>query len=188
MAAASACYVSPDRWFTPHFAVCAEFSLSLLVMPLLIGLERILPFGLLVGFNVLIVLGPLLLRRFGIFGMFTFGKLDLFLSRFVSNFAGFATPLMSIRPGSFGVVRLRLVLLVLIFLAGGPPLSNPSSYVGPDSLSIYSMRLGGRCHDRIYHVDRSDGFDVTHFGFFLNSSLAPVLRFRRSFVSVCNAL
>ena len=28
-----------------------------------------------------------------------------------------------------------------------------------------------------YHVDRSDEFVVTHFGFFLNSSLAPVLRF-----------
>ena len=72
--------------------------------------------------------------------------------------------------------------------AGGPPLSNPSSYVGRGSLSIYAMRLGGRCHDRIYHVDRSDEFDVTHFGFFLNLSLAPVLRFRRSFVSVCNVL
>ena len=72
--------------------------------------------------------------------------------------------------------------------AGGPPLSGPSSHVGRGSLSIYSMRLGGRCHDRIYHVDRSDWFDVTHFGFFLNSSLAPVLRFRRCFVSVCNVL
>ena len=28
LAAASACYVSPDRWFTPHFSVLAEFSLS----------------------------------------------------------------------------------------------------------------------------------------------------------------
>ena len=28
LAAVSACYVSPDRWFTPHFSVCAEFSLS----------------------------------------------------------------------------------------------------------------------------------------------------------------
>ena len=28
LAAASACYVSPDRWFTPHFSVRAEFSLS----------------------------------------------------------------------------------------------------------------------------------------------------------------
>ena len=72
--------------------------------------------------------------------------------------------------------------------AGGPPLSNPSSYVGRGSLSICTMRLGGRCHDRIYHVDRADEFDVTHSGFFLNSSLAPVLRFRRSFVSVRNVL
>ena len=29
LAAASACYVLPDRWFTPHFAVYAEFSLCL---------------------------------------------------------------------------------------------------------------------------------------------------------------
>ena len=28
LAAATACYVLPNRWFTPHFAVFAEFSLS----------------------------------------------------------------------------------------------------------------------------------------------------------------
>ena len=28
LAAASMCAVLPDRWFTPHFAVCAEFTLS----------------------------------------------------------------------------------------------------------------------------------------------------------------
>ena len=50
------------------------------------------------------------------------------------------------------------------------------------------MRLGGRCHDRIHRTDRADEFDVVHSGFFLNSSLAPVLRLRRSFVSVCNVL
>ena len=66
--------------------------------------------------------------------------------------------------------------------------SNPGSYVGRGSLSICTMRLGGRCHDRIHRTDRADEFDVTHSGFFLNSSLAPVLRFRRSFVSVCNVL
>ena len=44
-------------------------------------------------------------------------------------------------------------------------LSNPSSYVGRGSLSICTMCLGGRCHDRIYHVDRADEFDVTHSGF-----------------------
>ena len=50
------------------------------------------------------------------------------------------------------------------------------------------MRLGGRCHDRIYRVDRADEFDVTHSGFFINSFLAFVLRFCCRFVSVCNVL
>ena len=105
-------------------------------MPLLIGLERILLFGLLVGFNVLIGLGPLRPKRFGIFGMFTFGKLALFPVQFVSIFSVFATLLMSFRLGSFGVARLRLVLLVLIFLQVALPLSRPSSYVGRGSLSV----------------------------------------------------
>ena len=42
-----------------------------------------------------------------------------------------------------------------------------------------------QCHDR---VDRADEFDATHSGFFINSSLALVLRFQRIFVSVCNVL
>ena len=54
--------------------------------------------------------------------------------------------------------------------AGGPPFSNPGSYVGRGSPSICTMRLGGRRHDRIHHVDRADGFDVTHSDFFLNFS------------------
>ena len=37
-------------------------------------------------------------------------------------------------------------------------------------------------------MDRADDFDVTNSGSFVNSSLAPVLRFRRRFVSVCNVL
>ena len=37
-------------------------------------------------------------------------------------------------------------------------------------------------------MNRADEFDVTHSGLFVNSSLAPVLRFRRRFVSVCNVL
>ena len=37
-------------------------------------------------------------------------------------------------------------------------------------------------------MDHADEFDVTNSGFFVNSSLAPVLRFRRWFMSVCNVL
>ena len=68
--------------------------------------------------------------------------------------------------------------------AGGPAFSNPSSYVGRGQLSLRTKRLGGRCGDRIYRMDRADDLDVTNSGFFVNSSLAPVLRFGRRFVSV----
>ena len=37
-------------------------------------------------------------------------------------------------------------------------------------------------------MNRADEFDVTHSGFFVNFSLAPVLRFWPRFVSVCNVL
>ena len=70
--------------------------------------------------------------------------------------------------------------------AGGPALSRPSSYVGRGHLSLRTERLGGRCKDRIYRMDHADEFDVTNSGFFVNSYLAPVLRFRRRFMSVCN--
>ena len=72
--------------------------------------------------------------------------------------------------------------------AGFPALSNPDSYVGRGQLSLRTKRLGGRCRDRISRMDRADDFDVTNSGFFVNSSLAPVLRFRRKFVSVSNVL
>ena len=74
------------------------------------------------------------------------------------------------------------------FAAGGPPLFNPGSYICRGAFSICTMRVGGRCHDRINLSDRAGEFDVAHSGFFPNSSPAPVLRFRRCFVSVCNVL
>ncbi len=94
LAAASACYVSPDRWFTPHFAVYAEFALSLLGMLLLIGLEHILLFGLLVGFSLPIVRVLLRPQRFVIFGMFTSVRLALYLLLFVRSFLVFVAPQM----------------------------------------------------------------------------------------------
>ena len=72
--------------------------------------------------------------------------------------------------------------------AGGPALLSPGSYVGKGQLSSRTKRLGGRCRDRIYRMNRADEFNVTHSGFFVNSSLAPVLRFWRRFVSVCYVL
>ena len=65
--------------------------------------------------------------------------------------------------GFFGVGKLRLVLLVLIFLLVALPFLVPVVMLVEALFLFTSMRLGGRCHDRIYHVDRSDEFDVTQF-------------------------
>ena len=115
----------------------------------MIGLGLILPFGLLVDFSALIALGLLSRMRFNISGMFTFGKLALFLSRFESNFFVLCNSpdvdsswLLWSREAEASLARAYLS-------AGGPLLSNPGSYVGRGSLSICTMRLGGRCHDRI---------------------------------------
>ena len=178
MAAASACYVSPDRWFTPHFSVCAEFSLS--AWDATVDRARthssLWPACWLQCPNrsrsstsrEVQDIWDVYIREVG-FVPFAIRE-QLF--RLCNSPDVDSSWLLWSREAEASLARAYLS-------AGGPSLSGPSSYVGRGSLSIYSMRLGGRCHDRIYHVDRSDEFNVTHFGFFLNSSLAPVLRFRR---------
>ena len=47
LAAASMCSVLPDRWFTPHFAVCAEFALSSWNAIVRTGQDSFSPCGLL---------------------------------------------------------------------------------------------------------------------------------------------
>ena len=63
--------------------------------------------------------------------------------------------------------------------AGGPALTEHGSSVGRGRLHMCTERLGSRFQDRLYRTDQADEFDVTHFVFFVNSSLALVLRFRR---------
>ena len=187
LAAASACYVLPDRWFTPHFAVYAEFSLS--AWDATVDRAR-----------TYFPLWPAcwlqctdrsrssasqeVRNNWDVYirevGFVPFAVREHLFRLCNSSDVGSSWLLWS-REAEASLARAYLS-------AGGRLLSNPSSYVGRGSRSICTMRLGGRCHDRIFHVDRSDEFDVTHFGFFLNSSLAPVLRFQRSFVSVCNVL
>ena len=187
LAAATACSVLPDRWFTPHFAVCAEFALS--SWDATVERARIhSPLWPACWLNCpdrsrssqsheVRDIWDVYIREVG-FVPFEVRAQLFHLCNYPDVDSSW--PLWS-REAEASLARAYLA-------AGGPPLSNLSSYVGRGSLSIFSMRLGGPCHDRIYHVDRADEFDVTHSGFFLNSSLAPVLRFRRSFVSVCNVL
>ena len=187
LAAASMCSVLSDRWFTPHFAVCAEFTLS--SWEALVERARIhSPLWPACWLNcpdrsrsssnsVVRDIWDVYIREVGFVPLEV--REELF--RLCSSPDVDSSWLLWSREAEASLARAYLS-------AFGPLLSNPSSYVGRGSLSIYSMRLGGRCHDRTYRVDRSDEFDVTHFGFFLNSSLAPVLRFRRCFVSVCTVL
>ena len=93
LAAATACSVLPDRWFTPHFWFLRSLH-SLLGMLLLKGLGFILTFGLLAGLIAQIALGLLSRMRSKISGMFTFEKLALYLVRFESSFFICVTPLM----------------------------------------------------------------------------------------------
>ena len=88
--------------------------------------------------------------------------------------------------GVFGGGEAEASLARAYVTAGGPALESPCSYVGTGQHSLHTKRLGGRCKDRLYRMDHADEFDVTSSGFFVTSSLAPVLRFRRRFMSVCN--
>ena len=72
--------------------------------------------------------------------------------------------------------------------AGGPALAKHCSSVGRGRKQLCTKRLGSRFQDRIYRTDHADEFDVTHSGFFINSSLAPVLRFRRRLKSIYKVL
>ena len=187
LAAATACYVSPDRWFTPHFSVSAEFSLSAwdatverarTHSPLWPACWLQYPDRSRSSASPEVRdIWDVYIREVGFVPLAVREQ----LSRLCNSPDVDSSWLLWSREAEASLARAYLS-------AGGPLLWGPSSYFGRGSLSVYSMRLGGQCHDRIYHVDRSDEFDVTHFGFFLNSSLAPVLRFRRSFVSVCNVL
>ena len=187
LAAATACSVLPDRWFTPHFAVYAEFALS--AWDAIVDMARthspLWPACWLQcpdrsrssKSQEVQNIWDVYIREVGFVPFAVREQLFLLCNSPDVD----SSWLLWSREAEANLARAYLS-------AGGPHLSHPSSYVGRGSLSICSMRLGGRCHDRIYHVDRADEFDVTHSGFFLNSSLAPVLRFRRSFVSVCNVL
>ena len=129
---------------------------SLLGMLLLIGLVRILHFGLHVGFrspdrsrsstsSEVRDIWDVYIREVGFVPLAVREE----LSHLCSSPDVDSSWLLWSKEAEASLARAYIA-------AGGPPLSGPSGYVGRGSLSMYSMRLGGRCHDRIYHVDRSD--------------------------------
>ena len=78
-------------------------------------------------------------------------------------------------------------------LAGGPIAAGNSAFFGMGFLRIRSRRLGGqavggRSSSRLYRVSQGDEVDINCAQFFVNSSLSPVLLFRRRLKSVAGVL
>ena len=77
--------------------------------------------------------------------------------------------------------------------AGGPTEAGSSAFLGGGLLRIRDRRLGGRAagckiSSRLYRVGRGDEVDVHCSQYFVNSSLSPVLLFRRRLKSVADVL
>ena len=88
--------------------------------------------------------------------------------------------------GPFGFVRAYA-------LAGGPIAAGSSAFLGRGLLRIRSRRLGGRAvggtgSSRLYRTCQNDEVDKHCAQFFVNSSLSPVLLFRRRLKSVADVL
>ena len=80
---------------------------------------------------------------------------------------------------------------VLISGAGGPTETSNATFLGRGLLRIRSRRLvdravGGSGSGRLYRVNQGD--DVHCVQYFVNSSLAPVVLFRRRLKSVADVL
>ena len=78
-------------------------------------------------------------------------------------------------------------------LAGGPTAACSSAFLGRGLLRIRSRRLGGRAvggtgSNRLYRTCQNDEVDKHCAQFFVNSSLSPVLLFRRRLKSVADVL
>ena len=78
-------------------------------------------------------------------------------------------------------------------LAGGPTAAGSSAFLGRGRLRIRSRRLGGRASggtrsSRLYRVCQNDEVDKHCGQHFVNSSLSPVLLFRRRLKSVADVL
>ena len=77
--------------------------------------------------------------------------------------------------------------------AGGPTEAGSAAFLGRGLLRIRSRRLGGRAvggrgSGRLYRASQGDEGDVHCAQYFVNSSLAPVVLFRRRLKSVADVL
>ena len=96
--------------------------------------------------------------------------------------------------GPFGVrMRRQAGLFRAYALGGGPTAAGSSAFLGRGLLRIRSRRLGGRAvggtgSSRFFRTCQGDEVDKHCAQFFVNSSLSPVLLFRRRLKSVADVL
>ena len=93
----------------------------------------------------------------------------------------------------FGVGVQRMGLFRAYSRAGGPTEAGSAAFLGGGLPRIRSRRLGGRAaggtvSSRLYRVSQGDDVDVHCAQYFVNSSLAPVVLFRRRLKSVADVL
>ena len=191
LAASQACYVS-DRWFTPHFSVLARFRIDawmadvacpVVCQPVwpacwLDTLDRSSSSSTRVVQEVWDIYRDVL----GAVPQAVVLALRDAVSRSsVDDFWSFWS-----RSAEEGLFRAYA-------LAGGPTAAGSSAFLGRGLLRIRSRRLGNRAaggtvSSRLYRVSQGDDVDKHCAQYFVNSSLSPVLLFRRRLKSVADVL
>ena len=191
LAASQACYVT-DRWFTPHFSLIAHFRIDAWIADVSCPVacrplwpacwldtpdrsssssSRVVQDVWDVYRDVLGVVPDEVVRSLR--DAATRSAIDDFWSIWSKN-------------AEAGLFRAYT-------LAGGPVTGDNSVFLGRGSLRIRHRRLGGkavggRSSSRLYRVSQGDEVDSNCAQFFVNSSLSPVLLFRRRLKSVADVL
>ena len=191
LAASQACYVT-DRWFTPHFSVLARFRIG----------------AWMADFACPVVCQPIWPACW----LDTPDRSSSSSSRIVQDVWDVYRDVLGVVPDDV-VLALRDAvsrssvddfwsiwsrnaeegLFRAYSQAGGPTEAGNSAFLGRGLLRIRSRRLGGRAaggksSSKLYRVSHGDEVDVHCAQYFVNSSLSPVLLFRRRLKSVADVL
>ena len=191
LAASQVCYVT-DRWFTPHFSVLARFRIDAWMADVACP----------------VTCQPLWPACW----LDTPDRSSSSSSRVVQDVWDIYRDVLGIVPEDV-VLALRNAasrssvddfwsiwsrnavagLFKAYALAGGPINTSSSAFLGRGLLRIRSRRLGGRAvggmgSSRLFRISQGDEVDRHCAQFFVNSSLSPVLLFRRRLKSVADVL
>ena len=191
VAASTACIVT-DRWFPLIF-------LCWLRLVLMVGLPRFpapsFPSlcGPHAGLTLLIGLLHLYLVLFRMLGLCTKMKLVLYLLRLYLLCGMRCQGLRLMIFGPFGARLRRLVSLGRVVGRGGSTAAGSPAFLGRGLLRIRSWCHGGKAvggmgSSGLFWASQGDEVDVHCSHYFVNSSLAPVVLFRRRLMSVADVL